>query len=54
MSKVKVTLEGDQKFAGYLMAAIRRLVDPENTPLTKMSPVHFDKDSISFEMESRI
>jgi uncharacterized protein (AIM24 family) len=55
MSKVKVTIEGDMKFAGFLEAILRRMVDPEKTPLTKISPTHFEAGpKISFEMESRI
>ena len=54
MSKVKITLEGDRKMSGYLYALLRKAVDPENTPITKISSVHFEEDTISFEMESRI
>jgi hypothetical protein len=55
MSKIKVTIEGDMKMAGYIQAAIRsKLVDPDNTPITKMGAIQFGNNSISFEMESRI
>jgi hypothetical protein len=56
MSKVKITIEGDFKLAGYMSAAIIKMVNPENTPLTKVSPIHLEekKNALSFEVESRI
>jgi hypothetical protein len=55
VSKIKVTIEGDMKMAGYIQAAIKsKLVDPDNTPITKMGTIQFGQNCISFEMESRI
>jgi hypothetical protein len=56
MSKVKITIEGDFKLAGYMAAAIVKMVDPEKTPLTKFTPIHLEdkKDAIWLEVESRI
>jgi hypothetical protein len=55
MSKVKVTIEGDMKFAGYIYGMLTAIIESNQSPLTKATPIHFDdKTKISFEMESRI
>lgn len=59
MSKVKITFNGDKKLTGYLVGALEHLIDPDNSPLTKItvnrisSPDHCDGEVI-VEVESRI
>jgi hypothetical protein len=54
MSKVKVTIEGDKKMAGFIYGMIAAEVDSDKTPLTKISTPKIEAQKIHFEMESRI
>jgi hypothetical protein len=57
MSKVKITLKGDRKLAGYLFEMFRQEVASGKSPLTKATLTQIstpDESEICIEVESRI
>jgi len=57
MRKVKITIKGDRKLAGYLFAMLQEEVSTGKSPLTKAAVTQIsspDENEICVEVESRI